>query len=187
MDDLTPACADLAALFPRLADALTRDNAPPGHRSVLSAGGVVNADVLHAMLTLSHEIPEAAESAAAATGETWAHRDTATSLRALPRLHERLAALSLPNAAARIEDDVRRWMRMTKLALGLRIPDVPIGYDCPYHRDQPAALILLGAEGFIRDDMTVYWQYDGRIWCHLCRESWPADRWLMLGRMLEAG
>ena len=186
MDDLTAACDDLAALLPHLADALTRDNAPADSRSVLSAGGVVNADVLHAMLTLAREIPEAAENAAAATGETWAHRDTGTSLRALPRLHDRLAALSLAAAAARLEDDVSRWTRMTKLALGLRRPDMPLGWDCPYHPDEPAGLLAVGAGGFLRADMTVMWQHAATIWCPHCRTSWAESQWLHLGRMLLA-
>src|SRR5258708_7051492 len=74
MDDLTGACADLAALFPRLADALTRDNAPADSRSVLSASGVVNADVLHAMLTLAAEIPAARAAACNLLDETWQPR-----------------------------------------------------------------------------------------------------------------
>ena len=183
MDDLTGACADLAALFPHLADALTRDNAPADSRSVLSAGGVVNADVLHAMLTLAAEIPAARAAACDLAGEPWQPRPPLTCLRAIPRLHDRLLVLSLPGAAVRLEDGVRGWTRITKLALGLRTPDMPIGWDCPLHAE-PSPLTALGAEGFLRDDMTIWWQHAATIWCAFCGASWPADRWPLLGRLL---
>ena len=186
MDDLTSACADLGALFPALTEALTRDNAPADSRSVLSAGGVVNADVLHAMLTLAAEIPAARAAACDLAGETHQPRPPLTCLRAIPRLHGRLRALSLPGAAARLEDDIRRWTRLTKLALGLRTPDMPIGWDCPYHRDEPAALIAIGSEGFLRDDLTILWQYAATIWCPLCGASWPESQWMHLGNVLVA-
>lgn len=183
MDDLTAACTDLAALFPALTDALTRDNTPADGRTVLSAGGVVNTDVFHAILTLNDEIPAAVAAAAAAAGEPWQPRPPLTCLHAIPRLAARLAALNKPAPAACLENHVRRWTRMTKLALGLRTPDTPLGYNCPLH-DQPSPLVALGAEGFLRDDMTVYWQHAALIWCPLCDASWPADRWPMLGRLL---
>lgn len=187
MTALADACADLAALLPRLAAALARDSAAPGGTRVLSAGGVVNTDVLHAMLTLSHEIPAARAAACDLAGEPWQPRPPLTCLRAIPRLRDRLTDLRMPGAAGHLENCVIRWTRMTKLALGLRTPDIPVGYDCPYHRDEdpgPAELVLLGAEGFIRGDMTMFWVYDGRIRCPACGASWLADRWPMLGRML---
>lgn len=183
MNDLTTACEDLAALFPHLADALTRDNAPSDHRAVLSAGGVVNADVLHAMLTLAAEIPAARNAACDLLAETHQPRPPLTCLRAIPRLHDRLAALSMKTAATRLEDSVRQWTRITKLALGLRTADMPIGWDCPLH-PEPSALIALGAEGFLRDDMTIMWQHAATIWCPLCGASWLADCWPLLGRLL---
>lgn len=183
MDDLTAACDDLAALFPALAEALTRDNAPADSRSVLSAGGVVNADVLHAMLTLAAEIPASVTSASDDLGEPWQPRPPLTCLRAIPRLHDRFTAVHWKAHAGRLEDDVRRWTRMTKLALGLRTPDMPIGWDCPLH-DEPSPLTALGSEGFLRDDMTVMWQHAATIWCPLCGASWLADRWPLLGRLL---
>jgi hypothetical protein len=183
MTDLAEACADLAALFPRLAEALTRDNAPADSRAILSAGGVVNADVLHAMLTLSREIPAARAAACDLLGETWQPRPPLTCLRAIPRLRDRLRDLAMPAAAARLEDDVRRWTRMTKLALGLRTPDMPIGWDCPLH-PEPSPLLALGAEGFLRDDMTILWQHAATIWCAYCGASWPEYQWPHLGIML---
>ena len=49
------ACAELAALIPALIPALSRDSVP----FALSAGRVVNPDVVHAMIILAAEIPAA--------------------------------------------------------------------------------------------------------------------------------
>ncbi len=58
-DGLGHACAELAALIPALIPALSRDSVP----SALSAGRVVNPDVLHAMIILAAEIPAACAAA----------------------------------------------------------------------------------------------------------------------------
>ena len=117
-DGLGPACAELAALIPALIPALSRDSVP----SALSAGRVVNPDVLHAMIILAAEIPAACAAACQVTGEPWQHRPSAICLRAIPRLHHRLTALGMPAAASDLETGVHHWTRMVKLALGLRTP-----------------------------------------------------------------
>ena len=117
-DDLGPACAELAALLPALLPALSRDSAP----SALSAGRVVNPDVLHTMIILAAEIPAACAAACQVTGEPWQRRPSAICLRAIPRLHHRLTALGMPAAARDLETGVHHWTRMVKLALGLRTP-----------------------------------------------------------------
>ena len=183
MTALADACTDLAALFHALADALTRDNNPADSRSVLSAGGLVNADVLHAMETLHREIPATVTHASDTLGEPWQRRPALTCLRAIPRLHDRFTSLHWKSHAEALDNDVRRWTRMTKLALGLRTADMPIGWDCPLH-DEPSPLTALGAEGFVRDDKTVMWQHSATIWCALCGASWLSDRWALLGRLL---
>ena len=124
-DDLGPACAELAALIPALIPALSRDSAP----SALSAGRVVNPDVLHAMIILAAEIPAACAAACEVTGEPWQHHPSAICLRAIPRLHHRLTALGMPAAASDLETGVHHWTQMVKLALGLRTPDIPAGWD----------------------------------------------------------
>jgi hypothetical protein len=128
-DNLGPACAELAALIPALIAALSRDSDPAGGRTALSAGGVVNPDVLHAMIILAAEIPAACASACQVTGELWQHRPSAICLRAIPRLHHQLTALGMPAAARDLETGLHHWTRMVKLALGLRIPDIPAGWD----------------------------------------------------------
>ena len=117
-DGLGPACAELAALIPALIRALSRDSAP----SALSAGRVVNPDVLYAMIILAAEIPAACAAACQVTGEPWQHRPSAICLHAIPRLHHRLTALGMPAAARDLETGVHHWTRMVKLALGFRTP-----------------------------------------------------------------
>jgi hypothetical protein len=182
--DIADRADELAGLIPALVPALTRDNAPPGGRAVLSAGGVVNADVLHAMIMLRAEVPACCATACAVTGEPWRPRPVGTCLRALPRFHDRLLALGEPSRARRIESALERWMRAVKLALGLRIPDTPIGFGCPLH-EEPSPLVMLGSEGFMTG-ATVTWQHDGRIWCRACGESWPVWQWRHLGRLISA-
>jgi hypothetical protein len=117
-DGLGPACAELAALIPALIPALSRDSAP----SALSAGRVVNPDVLHAMIILAAEIPAACAAACQVTSAPWQHRPPAICLHAIPRLHHRLTRLGMPAAARDLETGVHHWTRMVKLALGLRTP-----------------------------------------------------------------
>jgi hypothetical protein len=128
-DDLGHACAELAALIPALIPALSHDSLPPDRRTGLSAGTAVNPDVLHAMIILAAEIPAACAAACEVTGEPWQHRPPAICLRAIPRLHHRLTALGMPAAASDLETDMHHWTRMVKLALGLRTPDIPVGWD----------------------------------------------------------
>jgi hypothetical protein len=117
-DDLGHACAELAALIPALIPALSRDSLPSHGRTALSAGRVVNPDVLHAMIILAAEIPAACAAACEVTGEPWQHRPSAICLRAIPRLHHRLTALGMPAAARDLQTGVHHWTRMVKLALG---------------------------------------------------------------------
>ena len=128
-DDLGHACAELAALISALIPALSRDSAPHGRRTALSAGSAVNPDVLHAMIILAAEVPAACAAACEVTGEPWQHRPSAICLRAIPRLHHQLTALGMPAAARDLETGVHHWARMVKLALGLRPPDIPVGWD----------------------------------------------------------
>jgi hypothetical protein len=184
--DLTDACADLERWLPALATALERDNTPTSARSRNVTASVVNPDVLHALCTLAAEVPETTRTAATLTGETWSKRPIATCLRALPRFHDRLEQLHYATATREIEHNIGHWTAITKHALGLRLPDTPIGYNCPYHPDQPYPLVAIGAEGHLTDQRTVIWQHAGIITCRHCATDWPATQWLHLGRILEA-
>jgi len=185
---ITGRAGELAALIPALASALTRDSAPAGGRPVLSAGCVVNMDVLHAMRMLHREIPAGCAAACELTGEPWHPRPLDVCLRALPRLHERLTHLDMVTAAARIERQCERWLRVTKLALGFRNPDRPLGFDCPLH-EEPSPLIMIGSERFLRDGpvpSVTEPQLAGLIRCHLCGAEWRKLQWDFLLTMLAS-
>jgi hypothetical protein len=188
---LGEACADLETLIPALIPALTRDNTPGSTRTILSAGGIVNIDVLKAMLTLHREIPATRAAACQLTGEPCPRRPVVTCLRALPRLASRLHDLGQAAAENRIERDVQRWTLTVKFALGLRKPDMPIGANCPStlhamdYPDQPCQLVAIGAEGFLRDDNTVHWQHAAVVWCAVCGATWPEMQWNRLARILK--
>ena len=45
---------------------------------------------------------------------------------------------------------------------------------------------MLGSEGFLRDDMTVGWQYAGLIRCAACGAEWRKLQWDFLLTMLAS-
>jgi hypothetical protein len=183
--DIADRADELTGLIPALAEALERDNAPAGGRAVLSAGAPYNLDVLAAGLMLDVQVPAMCATAAGLCGEPWRDRPLDTCLRNLPRFHGRLTSLGMLSGAKRIESSVERWVRVVKLALGLRTPDIPVGWDCPWC-DEPSPLIVIGSEGFLRPDQTVTWQHAAAIWCPACGTTWPDSQWEHLGRFLAS-
>ena len=182
--DLGERASELNDLIPALIPALTRDNRPPDSRSVITAGTVVNTDVLYTMIMLKKEIPGVTMTASKLCGQSWRRgAGFPECLRAIPRLHDRMIELEHPGLALRLEGCVLRWLRSVKLALGLRTPDMPIGFDCPLHPEREP-LVAAGAEGFLQPGPSVYWQHSGMIVCKLCGAQWQADQWPHLGRVL---
>jgi len=189
--------AELAVLWPALAAALERDTA--GGAGVPGAApgpaAVVNADVLTAMITLSRDVPAMSRFACETLGEPWQPRPVFTCLRAFPRHAGRMRHLGLAAAEETITGCVRDWLRLTKRALGLRKPDILIGYPCPWAATCPEdhaegrMLLCAGEEGFLRPGpggMRVEWVMAGQIYCpsRLCGASWPQGQWRLLGKML---
>lgn len=189
--DLADACAELAGLCPHLAGALQRDNGGEGGTRTWHGIQVVNADVLHAIVTLNREIPAAAAQAAAELGEKPPAR-TGARLRQFPRYAERLTLLGRPDT---ITGPVFRWLALTKRALGLRKPDTTLPHPCPWAGTAPdghpgrETLVLVGAEGFLRPErgggLRVEWVAAGRIYCPDCGASWSQAEWPLLERILE--
>lgn len=196
---------ELAALWPALAAALARDTAalemPGGH--TWAAATVVNADVLAAMITLSRDIPAVTAWACDQTGEPPQRRDLPGCLRALPRLASRLHDLDLVAAEKHVTGRARDWLRLTKRALGLRKPDIPLRdpdgrlCQCPWAESRPdnhqdaSVLIVAGDEGFLRagpDGFQVEWVLLGQIYCPAkeCGASWGPMQWRLLERMLRS-
>src|SRR6266568_2986011 len=205
MDVVTPVtgigdhAAELAVLWPALAAALERDTAADGTvpGGALGSAAVVNTDVLAAMILLSRDVPAVTRAACEAAGEPWQPRPVQTCLRALPRLAERLGHLGMAGAAQTLEGAVWDWLRVTKRALGLRRPDIPVGFACPWAASAPEdhaegrMLLCAGDEGFLRPGpggMAVEWVTSGQIYCpaRACGASWPQGQWRLLGRMLGA-
>jgi hypothetical protein len=198
MPGISDTVSELADLCPALAAALARDTSPGDISSAHGwiAATVVNADVLAAMITLDTEIPAAHRSACETLNERWQPRDLKTSLRALPRLAERMHSLGLIPEEKRLIFKTSAWLVLTKRALGLRKPDIPLGYPCPWADTRPenhedgCMLLAAGDEGFLRpgrDGLQVDWVASAQIYCptKACGASWGPSQWPLLGRMLR--
>ena len=185
MTVVADACAELAQLTPHLGPALTRDNTgttlTTRWESTLS---LVNTDVLAAMITLRYQIPAVTMRAAQLTGEPWQPRTHNACLIALPRFDDRIRGTGLTTDHRRLEQITTGWVRLTKRALGLRKPDIPLGASCPRCTDPiPGDLYVAGAEGYLRQGrggITVEWLYDPRVYCPVCGEWWPQREWEFL-------
>jgi hypothetical protein len=198
MADIYETTSELADLWPALATALARDTADMSGAHTWTAATIVNTDVLAAMITLDREIPLAYRSACETTGEPWQPRPLDVTLRALPRLASRLDNTGHVGHAKRLTIQAAAWLRLTKRALGLRKPDIPLTYACPYADDLPERheqtrrLFMAGAEGFLRPSpdgglLVTEVAYE-TIYCSSpdCDASWAGEHeWLLLGRMLR--
>lgn len=197
MTDIGDTIAQLTELWPALAQALARDTTTTdGGTTGFTAATVVNADVLAAMVMLEAEVPAATRQACDTIAEPWQHRGLAACLRQLPRLASRMHDLGHEAAEDRLFKDTRRWLAITKRALGLRKPDIPLGYPCPWADTQPdnhhdaVMLISAGDEGFLRhgpDGTQVEWVSMAQIYCSAehCGATWGPAQWPLLGRMIE--
>ena len=189
------ATAELSPLVPYLPAALTRDMTGGSGLPAAWAGiTVVNADVLAAILRLEEDVPATVRAASVAAGERYQRRKIGGHLRQVPRLAARLHDLRLLADEQALAWHAAGWLRMVKRALGLRRPDIPIGYACPHAATDPAAhedgcwLLAAGDEGYLRDGPAgprVEWVRTPRIWCEGCAASWGLDQWPHLGRLLR--
>ena len=199
MTGLAETVSELADLWPALAAALARDTGGEGGAAghAWMSALVVNADVLAAMITLDREIPAIIRYACEAIGEPWQHRDIAGCLLQVPRLAGRMHDLGQAGNEKMLACQADGWLRMVKRALGLRRPDIGIGYDCPYAGSVPeqhtgdCALLAAGDEGFLRpgtDGLRVEWAHTPVIYCASpdCDASWGLAQWSYLGRLLES-
>jgi hypothetical protein len=128
---------------------------------------------------LHREVPPATARASALAGEPWQARPLPGCLLALGRFIDRIYQLQLPADAMALEDEVRRWTRETKLALGMWKPDETLSVRCPYCEAAPR-LRRAGAEGFLRQadhGLVLVWQEAGRIWCRACGRAWEKSQW----------
>lgn len=174
---IAAACAELAQLWPGLPAALTKDTTGVKGTQV-TAGAVVNAEVLHAMIVLRAEIPAAVVTACGVVGEPWQPRTVPVCLTAIPRLAGRMHDLRLAAECADLEDAVRYWLRLTKRALGLvdQPWDLPSWVRCPDHDIPSVKLLHVGAERAITRDgdaLRTERVRDGYLLCPHCGAKWP--------------
>lgn len=199
MTDIDGTVAELAQLWPALAAALARDTAVPDGPAASpawTAVAVVNPDVLAAIILLDTDVPATVRAACHDISEPWRHRDLPGCLRQIPRLAGRMRDLGHINAEQALTWDALSWLRLVKRALGLRKPDMPVGYACPWADTRPEAhtagcgLFVVGREGFLRsgaEGAWVQWVDSGLIYCvsDTCGASWGPAQWPLLGRLLR--
>jgi hypothetical protein len=194
------ACAELAQLTPHLAPALTRDNTAAARITRWEAPlSPVNTDVLAAIITLRYQIPAVTIRAAQLVNEPWQPRTHRACLVALPRLDERLGHLGHVSEHKHLETITSGWVRLTKRALGLRKPDIPLSTECPVCIREgnpiPGLLYVTGAEARVRQSRhgtTLEWSYDPHVYCPVGPinpddppHRWPQGQWELLVHLIN--
>jgi len=192
-------CAELGELWPQLAEALQKDTGATSGATAITASEPFNLDVMRAMVELSAQVPVTTAWAAERCGEPWRPRPVPTCLHNLPRFHERLLALQIATTAQAVEQDVRRWRRLAKLALRLIDPswDLPSWVVCTAHEVPSTPLRHVGAERAIvwevvqeegkpkKKPSTVLMR-DGYWLCEHCGQTWPTAQWELLVAAVKA-
>lgn len=191
LERLEAASTQLLILYPRLAEALAKDQAQTDGRP---AGSVVpsipvNPDVLESIRNLATAIPNT--DAEMRTALQFDHaqpigkrtvNDCLTNADALwRRLH---AHPELRGHATEYARTMRSWLRTARLALGLATPPKEIGHDCPFCDGK---LNLCGDEAELHepDDIeAITWERGDLIYCADCQREWPAPLWDALGRLI---
>jgi hypothetical protein len=188
------ACAELAQLTPMLAPALRRDTTGSGRYGRLEPTlTLFNTDVLAVRIMLLHHVPATAMRACQLVNEPWptAGRTYGACLTALPRLAARMQAIGLAARVTQLDTITRGWVRQTKLALGLRTPDLPLDATCPECQlgDPPhGQLLMAGSEAFINTGTSgppLNWVTSGRVYCPQCSAYWVRGEWELLIRVLS--
>jgi hypothetical protein len=196
VDDIT----ELLILWPHLDGALARDAGMAEAERVSggtppSFGLPLNADVLSALCALGTQVPAIAYWAAGIVGEDPGVRSIDGHLRHMPRWHERMLVTAAVDDAGRLAANIHALLRHTKLAVGLRTPDRPLGQFCPLHDTPLRELVAPGDEGVVRYkrldrrgqpiEPAVEWTRHDCASCHECGASWAPSQYLMLGRLMR--
>lgn len=99
-------------------------------------------------------------------------------LEQLPVWYARLRDRKQP-LAANIAKDVARWRRDARSVLRLRTREVPLGYACPHHRDEPAQLVRDRDEATLDDAIlagratgALKWRFAESVHCPHCDTKW---------------
>jgi len=193
LERLEEAAGQLLILYPRLTEALAKDQ---GNTDGRSGGSVVpsipvNPDVLDSIRDLATAIPQT--DAAMRTALRF-DRDEITPTRPVKdcltyadalwrRLH---AHEELKDQATDYARKMRSWLRTARLALGLATHPADIGHHCPFCDGD---LQLCGDEAQLHepDDIeAITWARGDLIYCPKCQREWPAPLWDTLGKLIEA-
>ncbi len=193
LERLAFAAKQLLDLYPRLRDALAKDQSGTDGRSTGSTvpSIPVNPDVLESIRNLSTAIPTIdAQLRTALTFDraTCAARRTVTEcLEYADALWRRLHAHpELRDYATEYVTQVTNWLRTARLALGLSQHPKPINVACPFCDGD---LYLTGDEGHLHDPddvEAITWERGEIIYCHSCGHEWPSTVWDILGNMIDA-
>lgn len=202
--DVADAVAELLVLWPRLAAALVRDQvAPEGERVTSSRPAPampVNADVIVAIAVLQADAWMTEWAARELVHEPRREPGAPTvdgSLRAMPRLFQRMVDTNAHPEARRLAGTVLRWHRLVRQAIGLSRHSRPLtGRNgpvyCPLHDDRLAILRQCGDEGTLVPgqgvDLAVTWRSGEGIYCPAsdCEGRWGQSEFGLLGRLVRA-
>lgn len=193
LERLEAAAAQLLILYPRLTEALAKDQSQTDGRATGSVvpSLPVNTDVLESIRKLSTAIPTV--DAAMRTALQY-HRDELTPTRPVTACLTYAGALwrrldahdELHDHATEYARTVRTWLRTARLALGLATPPKPIKQECPFCDGD---LHLCGDEAQLHepDDVeAITWERGDLIYCPGCQREWPAPLWDVLGQLIVA-
>lgn len=193
LERLEEAAGQLLILYPRLTEALAKDQ---GNTDGRSGGSVVpsipvNPDVLESIRDLAAAIPNTDAEMRAALQfnreEPVARRSPEACITFADALWRRLHAHpELRDQATEYARTVRGWLRTARLALGLATHPKEIGHPCPFC-DGPLNLCGDEAELHEPDDIeAITWARGDLIYCPKCQREWPAPLWDTLGKLIEA-
>ncbi|WIM97685.1 hypothetical protein ACTOB_001233 [Actinoplanes oblitus] len=193
--DIIRNTAELAQLWPALADALARDHAPEHGERIAAAGSTepglpVNLDVADAIDYLTRNIAAAATYARHLLDEpAWTHSVPVLLAWDITRWHGRLVDLGDTVHAEHLAAAVADWLGRTRAALGFTTPDRHLGAMCPEH-DQPLVeLVEPGGSATLHTSPAGYritWTKVRAIKCRYCRATWtPGPDYLALDRALN--
>jgi len=190
--DIHTTVAELTQLWPALAGALQRDEGVNTQERVTTSNTEValpvNADVLATIAALHGEIPATARWACQQLAEPHMDRQPVDHLRHMTRWHDRLNNTNAADSAQQLAHNTRRWLHMTRRAIGLSVPHRPLGQYCPVHDEPLTELVTPGDEGWITGGptgTTLTWRHTEAVQCPHCGTSWTPGQYLLLGRMLR--
>lgn len=192
LEHLTEAARQLADIWPRLRDALAKDQTgTDGRASGTTIPSIpVNPDVLDTIASLADTIPATDQQLRTALlfdrAGTVARRSVNECLTYADALWRRLHAHpDLEDQAAAYADTIHRWLADARRAIGLSQRPKPLNIRCPFCDGN---LNLTGDEAELHqpDDVeAITWSRGETIYCTECKREWPSNVWDILGNIIN--